>query len=665
MLKANRNQDIYWWSDEGEKVVQRLQGVDQEVTGNNAMAEAWSRNVMAYFSNIVKAENWDTGLNFGGDQGELVEMMVPMTRSLIRQLVSIVTKQKLNFSILSETTAQGTLETARLGSNLAKQIIRDQQLDIRYENMYEHSLLTGMGFFYTQWRTDLGEFFTKDAMGKDHFKGDLDISAPSVWDMKFDASIPDPQNWTWVEVRTIHNRWDLIAQFPQLADELKKVPSIMESQQRFMATVESSPSDRDNIYIWAAYHKQTPAMPQGRMVVYANEKCILIDDDNFYGVLPVYVCRAEPIPGCSYGYPFISSLLPLQEMLDNTLSSIATNNSQFGVQNVTVSRGAGVTASMVNGMNFLSYTPTADGHGKPEALQLTQSAPEAWKFIEVLKALLLDQSMINSALRGDPPTGVTSGTAIATLTTTALESVASSSKAARDCLRRTMLGAFDVYRRFASVERDITMGDTGNQVSTGKFKGSDLDGIKDINIVENNPLTQTQNGRDAQADKLMATGLVTDLKAYFAVQEGAPPSVLYENEITEEDLVKRENMALLNSEPVLVLNTDDHAYHMMMHALPLKDPRVRFNGKTNQAILAHMLEHYQKGQEVDPTFAAMVRTGKMPEGGMGPPPGMAPPPPGGAPPGGPQGNDPAGKPAAKPANPAKDLLGRQQHEGAA
>lgn len=646
--------DTYWFADEDpKKVVQRLQNTDGQNTGSTAMQEAWSRNIMAYFSTIVRSENWDTSLNFGGSQGELVEMMVPMARSLIRQLVSIVTKQRLSFSVLSETGKQGTLETARLGSALCKQIIRDQQLDIIYENMYEHSLLTGMGFFYTQWRTDKGEYFTTDAMGQDHYEGDLEISSPTVWDMKFDASIPDPKCWHWVEVRTIHNRWDLIAQFPAFADELKKVPSILESQNRFMASVEASPSDADNIYVWAAYHKPSPSLPEGRMVVYASEESILVNDINHYGCLPVYVCRAEPIPGSSYGYPFISSLLPLQEMLDNTISSIATNNSQFGVQNVSVARGSGVTSEMINGMNFLSYTPTSDGHGRPEALQLTQSAPEAWKFIDVLKSMLLDQSMINSALRGDPPTGVTSGAAIATLTTTALEAVASSSKAARDCLRRTMLGAFGVYQRFASVERELIMGDTGNQVTTGKFQGKDLDAIKDITIVENNPMMQTQAGRDENAKEAMATGLVTDLKAYFAIKEGAPTSVLYENELTEEDLVKRENEAMVNGEPVLALNTDDHAYHIMMHAIPLKDPRVRFSGQKNKAILAHMLEHYQMAQQVDPIFAGMVKTGKIPEGGMMPMP-MA----GGAPPPGGQPGQPGGEPA-KPANPADDMLGRQ------
>lgn len=664
MLKANVKRDTYWWTEkDAAQVVDQLQSVDTESVGMSAVRQAWSRNTMIYFSALVRAENWDTGLNFAGVEGELVEMIVPKLRSLIRQLVSIVTKQKLNFSVLSESSAQNTIQTARLGNALCKQIVREQQLDVVYENMFEHSLLTGLGILYRQWRTDKGEFFTTDSKGKDHYMGDLQVSAPTVWDIKFDASIPDPKNWDWVEVRQIHNRWNLIAQFPDCAEELKRIPSIRESENRFMAECDPSPSDDDMIYVYAAYHVPCPAIKEGRMIVYASNKAVLLDDDNYYGCLPIDIARAEPVPGSSYGYPFITSLIPLQEMLDNTLSSIATNNSQFGVQNVTALRGSNVTPTQINGMNFFLYDSPEGGNGKPEALQLTQSAPEAYKFVEVLDKLLLDLSLINAALRGDPPTGVTSGAAIATLTTTALESVASSSKAARDCLRRTLMGSIECYQRFASVERELTIGDMGGQVSSMKFVGKDLDGIKDIDLVENNPIMQTQNGRDAMADKLMATGAITDVKAYFAVQEGAPVSVLYANELSEEDLVKRENEALMNGQAVLVTNADDHPYHIMMHGMSLKDPKVRLNNARVKEITAHMLEHYSQEMQVDPVFAAMVRTGKAPQGGMMPPPmaGGAPAP-GQAPGGGGAPQD--GKPAA-PAKPADDMLKREPQKGAA
>lgn len=664
MMRANRQtpRDEYWFAMEDAVQVVRQLRPDDKGFGHaaNPMASVWSRNLYIYYSNVVRPQNWDTGLNFTGTQGELVEMLVPMARSLTRQMVSIVTKQKLAFSVIADNTQSEVIQTARLGNSLVKHIVKQQELDTVYENMFEHSLLTGMGFLYSQWRTDKGEYYTRDMNGVDHFKGDLEITAPSIWDMDFDPMIPDPKDWQWCQVRKIHNRWDLIAQFPELKRELIMVPSIRDVNGGLINGFDYSPSDEDNIYVYTAYHKKSPTLPNGRMIAYCTERTILFDGDNIYGDLPVYVCRAEPMPGTSYGYPYFSNLIQAQEMLDNTLSTIATNTSTFGVQSVTAARGSNIDVVQIAGMNYVMYTPTDGANGgRPEPMQLTEVAADSWKFYDVLKSLLLDISMINSALRGDPPTGVTSGAAIATLTTTALESVASSSKAARLCLRKCMLGSINAYKRMANVERTMDIGGVGNQAYSKSFKGSDLDGIKDVDIAELNPLMHTMMGRKTEAQELMKTGLITNIKGYFSVIEGAPVSELYENELSQEDLVKRENEALLTGEQVITVNIDDHAYHIMMHSMLLNDPKVRLNEGMSQGVLAHILQHYEEATKQDPMFAAMVKTGKLPEGGFQPPQ-LPTPPPSAMPPeedGRPGRN--SGKPA-KPAMPAGDMLEREQ-----
>jgi hypothetical protein len=167
--------------------------------------------------------------------------------------------------------------------------------------------------------------------------------------MDFDAMIPDPRDWQWCQVRKIHNRWDLIAQFPELKLKLLHVPSVREVNGALIGGFDYCPSDDDNVYVYTAYHKKSPTLPEGRMIAYCNEDTILFDGDNIYGELPVYVCRAEPMPGTSYGYPYFSNLVQAQEMLDNTLSTIATNTSTFGVQSVSAARGSNVDVVQIQG----------------------------------------------------------------------------------------------------------------------------------------------------------------------------------------------------------------------------------------------------------------------------------------------------------------------------
>lgn len=677
--------DNYWWADDDQfKIVSRLQPYNDQgnqAWGNNPIVQSWFRNTLIYNSNVIAPSNWDTSLVFKGKQGELIQMLVPMSRSLIRQIVGIVTKQDLYFRVLCNPSSiphdyQGPniMETARLGNALCKDIVKNQHLDLKYADCIENGMIHGMSFMYVCWRTDKGPLHAKDQKGVQHFKGDLHISVPTVYDVSFDHNIPDPKDWEWVQVREIHNRWNLIAQFPDLEQEIKQLPSVRKTQGWFNLQASKSPSDDDLVYIWNAYHKPTPALPDGRYLAYGSPTCVLHDDINYYGELPVYVNRPEAIPNSGLGYPFFSNLVPLQEMFDTCLSSIATNNSSFGVQNIIAPRGAGINTQAILGMNFINYTPQPGlpAGGKPEPLQLTQSSPETYKFSDMLKALMMEISQVNAALRGNPPPQVSSGTAIATLTATAYETINSTAKSSRQMLHEVMLGAINCYRRFASVERSLSTSDVGGQSVTTKFIGADLDPIKSVDLQEVNPLMQTLSGRMEIADKVLQQGLITNLKGYFAVMEGAPPEELYKNELSQEDLVNRENEALIKGEEVVSLNIDDHAYHIMMHSIPLNDPKVRLNPQLAKRFLDHIAKHNEDARAIDPFFSAMVMTGKMPEGGPPPPP-MGnvgqPPMPGGPPPpnsqpgaGGPMGErgggpPPSGAPAG-PAKPAMDQLSR-------
>ena len=626
------NDQEYWWASEDTfHLVNKLQPYNDNGNAawrNNPVYMAWFRNQLIYFSNVIAPSNWDTSFVFKGKQGELIQMLVPISRSLIRQIVGIVTKQNLYFRCLINPSADDNndqssniMEISRLGNSLAKDIVSKQNLDIKYANSIENGMITGMSFMYVRWRTDRGPIHVKDEQGVQHFKGDLLITVPTVWDVNFDPTIPDPDDWTWVQVREIHNRWDLIAQMPHLKDEIMALPNTRKAAGWFNIQASQCPSDDDNVYIWNAYHKPSPAMPKGRYIAYGSSRCVLYDGENLYGELPVYVSRPEAIPGTGLGYPFYSNLVPLQEMYDTCISSIGTNNAAFGVQNILAPRGANINSQAILGMNWVSYTPMPGipSGGKPEPLQLTQSAPETYKFCEMLKGLMLEISQVNAALRGDPPPQVSSGTAIATLTATAYETINSSAKSSRAMLHKAMMGGINCYRRFSSVERTLGTSSGGQSVTT-KFIGSDLDPIKGIELQEVNPMMNTLSGRMEIAKDVMAQGLVTNLKGYFAVMEGAPPEELYKNELGQEDLVNRENEALIKGEIVTTLNIDDHPYHIMMHSIPLNDPKVRLNKELSDRFLAHILEHDNLARNMDPFFAAMVATGKMPQGGPPPPP---------------------------------------------
>lgn len=670
-MKDVHSKENWLANPDPERVADRLQTMHGRwaIWGTNPIVQAWVRNILAYYSAVLEPGTWDTSLVFEGKQGELVKMVVPQARSLIRQLITLTTKQKMAFQAIGQSETGDVVEQVRLGNSLIEQVLDKERCDQKGEVMAESAFITGQGFIGALWRTDRGGAY---AVHPDHgsliYRGEIEIVTPHILDIFFDYTVTDWERMPWVEIRVARNRWDLIAQFPELEDELLRVETVREGRGPY-TWQDKIITEGDMIYCYELYIRPSPALPSGRMLFYASPKAIFSDGSNEYGTLPFEPMMPEKIMGMGLGYPALSNLLPAQEMLDHSFSAIATNQSAFAVQTITIPRGAGISVQQIEGMNFLSFTPMGNvqGGGRPEPLQMTQSSPETFKFIDLLKGHMLELSNLNAAMRGSPPPGVTSGTAIATLTTNALEFISSAQKAYTQTMERCMTHVLNAYQKFAKVPHNVTLYGKNNQAYQKEFTGDQLGTIDGVRVSVANPLMQTMSGRLELADKLAQQGLVKSTQDYLLILEGAPTRKLYETELSESDLMQSENDALQEGKEVPVLISDDHPAHIRKHSMLLNDPMTRLNGKSNKIITDHMAQHADFARQQDPFFAAMIRTGKMPEGGPPPPTppdGVAPqgqPPP--EPPHGRGGPNPAelpGQPTNQTANRAHDLLKRPE-----
>lgn len=610
-----------WMSFEGEDLASELETYHNyyRETSLNPVYKSVVRNTYAYYSTILDAESWFTALNFVGEQGELVKMSVPQSRGLIRQLVTLLCKQKLAFNAVADVGNKDVSEELRIANAIASDICRTQELDLKQEILAERGLVQGTGFIKATWRSDLGEPRAVEDLGEGKrtvlYEGDLEISMPSFFDVVYDFTIEHWKDLDWVDVRVKRNRWDLIAQHPDLEDEILKLPSVNDSRS---ASHVSSFDSRDMVYVWELYHRPTPSLPQGRMFVRANAKTIFYDDINPYKCIPIEQLKPEPIEGINYGYPMLSNLLPAQEMYDHSYSCIATNQSALGVQNIANPSGSNVNVQVVNGMNFINYQPQPiPGGGKLEPLDLLKTAPEMFKLPEMLLQNMQQLSFINAAVRGELPAS-TSGVAIATLTTNAIEFLSSYSKTLQKVMQNIVFHGVKAYHRFAKVERLVRVVGQNYQTFSRPFTGDMLDPITAIEMQTINPLMQTVGGRLDIAEKALEKGLVRNLQQYVSIIEGQPLNKLYKQELSQNDLIQAENERLSQGELVKALSTDKHAQHIYEHSALLNDPQIRLNSPLVQNINEHLMEHLMLQKTTDPLLMAMATTGMVPNVPMAP-----------------------------------------------
>lgn len=648
----------YWFTEDGSKVVRRLAEIHDNwhKWSSNPIMQAWSRNAAAYYSCVADNSTWDTSLSYEGEQGELVKMQIPEARSLARQFIALATKQKLSFQAVAQRTGSDVIQDTRLGNAVAAQVVESQRLDQKGERLAELAYILGIAFLQTTWRTDKGRPHAVSDVGELVYDGDLDIAVRGPGSVFWDYTIEEWDDLDWCEVKVPRNRWSLIAQFPDLSEEIMSLPAISRDSRSDQDTVNAL--NQDMVYVYEAYHKPTPAIPQGRMLMYSDDQTIYFDGANRYGCIPIEPMKPEPIIGTGLGYPIFSNLLPAQEMMDHSFSAWATNEAAHAVKNVTVPRGAAISVEEIQGMNWISFTPTnATGGGRPEVLDLNKTSNETMKLGDVLRDRQVGLSNLNSALRGQPPAGVTSGAAIATLTTNALEFMTSFQKSYAGCLERTMMHAFNAYQQFCELPHIVDIVGKSLQSYAKEFIGKDLKSIRGFKLSLSNPAMMTVAGRADIADKAMKTGLVKNMQEYFSILEGAPVTELYKTELAENDLICSENNDLLDGTPVRAMAGDNHPMHAREHHAIMNDPELRRKAAAGDGEAAkilenttnHILEHIDLAKNTDPFFLAMVQTGKMPEQG--------PPPPNGEAPGEISGMNPEQQ-AAGPAQPAQDELAR-------
>lgn len=595
---------------------------------------------------------------FEGVQGELVRMYTPQARHMMRQLVTLVTKNPLSFKVMAEVQNNNIMDVLKLGNAVVNQIVEQQRLDHKKKQLTECALVSGIGFTYTRMRTDKGEKDPiLDEQGAVIYDGAVDITVHTPFDVYYDSTIPNWDDIPWVEVRTVKSRWDLLAQFPELETEILALPSAAQVA-GVKSWFERITQNDDMVYVWELYVRPCAAMPKGRMLMYSGNKCIFYDDHNHYECIPIEPMIPEQVMGTTLGYPQFTNLMAAQEMYDNSISALATNQSQFAVQSVSIPRCSNINVQELGGMRFVFYTPqNVPGGGEPKPLQLTASSPETYKFQDLMKANMMEMSNLNAALRGAPTPGAASGVAIATLSANAIEFTTTVQEALNLCLSRTLKHAVNTYVKLGMNQtKNVQMYGTNNQVMSKQVTGQDLKFISAIKITTQNPMMQTIAGRLEIADKLLQ--MPKDLWGqYVSILEGQPLSNLTQDQLSEDDLIESENERLSQGTQVPALITDDHAKHIQKHAAALNDPLIRLEGAQNQLFLGHIMEHYKLAMSQDPMLTAMVRTGKMPEQPMGQAPGPAGlPGPGGQPPSPPSGAPGMELPAAPTAEPAQDLL---------
>jgi hypothetical protein len=555
------------------------------------LRRVWAAYHGAYYDSASESHQ----ISFGGEQGELAQIGVNHIRNLAQHMHNMITSTRPAMQARSINTDYKSLTQTKLANGLLDYYMRDHRLEKFLKQAVEYAIVFGTGYVKLEWNAVVGDVYDVLDDGTEMREGDIQFSNLSPFDVMFDTNREDHEH-DWVISRTFKNRFDLIAKYPEFEEQILALPT--KSDKMSYSAFNFSYDETDMVSVFEFYHKKTEALPEGRYMLFLDKEVVLLDSPMPYKSLPVYAIHAGNYLGTPYGYTPLFDLMPIQDAINSLYSTILTNQTAFGVQNILVPRGADVAISELSGgLNVIEANMQA---GEIQALNLTATPKEVFDFVMMLEKVMETISGVNAVSRGNPSDNLRSGNALALVQSMTLQFMSGLQASYVAVIEDVGTGIINILKDHAQIPRLATIVGKSNRTYLKEFTGDDLSSVSRVIVDVGNPLAKSTAGRVEMAEQLLQMQAIKTPEQYFSVINTGQLDVMTEDTQSQLFLIKAENERFINGEPVVAVFTDEHALHIKEHASVLSDPDLRLQPELLQAVSAHIQEHIELLKTTDP-----------------------------------------------------------------
>lgn len=608
----------YWASapaDEvGKHIIRRFEQYSQflDTSGHYQLVSKAYRAYYGLSDDGFSSHN----LKRGGEAGELTKIKINHLRSVLQTVFNMATKEKLAFNATAKGTDSESLSQQQFAEGLIDEYITDKDVGKRVKDGAELALATTEGWLIADWDETVGDEVRPDENGQMIQAGDAYVCTKSVLDVARDTHRKDG-DLPWIIIHHEKNKWDLAAANPALADKILGQTERNDSKVKRMVEIGNikDSTESDLISVFEFRHRVTPALRKGRRVTVLADGTVLKESEWEWPTVKAHVIAPAPLHLTPLNYSPAFDIGAIQDALDIVYSSVLTNARTFGVQNVWSKKGDGLTVTQLT--SGLNHYQTLEQ--KPEGINLTEIPQALFSVLDKLGEDLQLLSGVNSVSRGEPPSGVTAGNALALLASQAMQFNDNFQESIYNASEQLATDILELIQRYAQADRESYIKGKNRRNSYQTYNASKVERVVGFKIERVNPLLKTAAGRSEIANRLFDSQAATPEQYLDFISTGRLEPLLGSRR-TKFQHVQSENDLLKQGVKPSILVTDDPILHIQEHDSVLHSPEARENPAVVAATLAHLQEHGVAWQTLWATYPEMAAALKIP-----PPPAMAPP----------------------------------------
>lgn len=643
--------DTYFATLESEDLIKHLNQKANDYydfAARYAFMDRWRRAYLAYY-NMSESGIDGSRMSQAGDNGDRYIVKANQLRSLMQSLLTMTTAQRPVLQPKAQNTDSKSLNQTIMARSILEHYLGEKHLENKLRDSVEFSLISGEGFIELRWNATAGKEYAVDENGRQIYDGDLEYSVFHPVDVIRECWAENSQTPSWKIIREFRNKYDLAVKYPDLAEKILSITKSPDFYSKYHYLNYDATRSADFIPVYRFYHPNSESLPNGRQVEYIDSDIVLNDGSLAYKNVPVFRIAPANYHGTIFGYTPAFDLMGLQKYYDALLSMIATNQMNYGVQNIMYPKGSDLNpVQFAQGLNGLEYDPKL---GEPKPLNLVQTPREIIEQSDRLQRMMETLSGVNSVARGNVDRDM-SGAAMALVASQAVQFNRGLEQSYNLLLEDVGTGVIEILQTYATTPRIAAIAGKSNRSRIKEFVGSDLEGITRVSVEQVNPISRTPAGRMELAKDMLQSGLIKNPQHYLEVMTTGQLDALYEHETSQILNIRSENEDLTEGKMPKAILTDQHRNHINEHATVLDSPEARQDPGIVQNTLAHINEHLAILD--DPNVAQiLIMLGQEP---LAPPQGPQPqgPGPGGAPPASNMGGSAQGAQAAMNPTPPLD-----------
>lgn len=591
---------------------------------SSSLVQLWRRSYYAYYGLLVSG----AGSGFGmfaigtiipsGLEGEVAKVKVNQYANLVDHQHVLVTQDRPALETRAMNSDSKSLAAAYLGDGVLDYFFREKKLEINWRDANFYAQLFGEGFVRFDWDANAGREYGEGPNGSVLYEGDLIAKTYHGFDVVRDITLPRYADREWLIFRDPTNKWDLIAKYPQLRQEILDCSPTNDSAmstRRFLDPTKviqqmgSSVTGRESVLVdqFEFMHEPTPSCPQGRYTVFLQGGQVLFDGPLPFSHLPAYRVSCGEVFGSPFGWTHNFDLIGLQEMVDKLYTIDLTNCMGTGMQVLWQPLNNGLQKSDIQGLSLLESAI------KPEVLELSLTPKNVIELRQQTEAVMETLSGISAVSRGQTPENLKSGSALAFVNATSLSFQSGAQNSSNQLLEDMGMGVIDILRDFATTPRIASIAGSANSPILKEYSGKDFEPIDRVTVEVTSAISKTTAGKIQIAQDLLQSGLIKTPQEYLTVVTTGKLEPLYEGEMAEILLVRSENETLRQGMPVTAIILDEHAFHIAEHRSLLASVEARRDAVLLQNTLMHIQEHEALQAQLQLTQPAILAaTGQPP-----------------------------------------------------